>query len=230
MLNVDYESTQCKYESKQHKSTQTERNTSKFYHLLFRGHFGSSDCLSAFTMLQHCGAAKPASSAPSSSNASTSGAAKPAVDSSAAVDMRSEPAASSSSENRPSPGAIGGAEKPAAQLLYDLEGATWMQMLPVLQDIEQEEVAQKLLEDVPKLRKWKETSTPSHEVRDAMLKLGMRWEVKQMVQRKKRKPAEVAQELDERMRKKARELLTSRGLKPLPVETSPSVLQMLCSV
>ena len=151
-------------------------------------------------MLQHCGAAKPASSAPSSSNASTSGAAKPAVDSSAPVDMRSEPAASSSSENRPSPGAIGGAEKPAAQLLCDLEGATWMQMLPVLQDIEQEEVAQKLLEDVPKFRKWKETSKPSQEARDAMMKLGSRWEVSQYIQRKKRPYAEVAQELDERMR------------------------------
>ena len=197
--------------------------------LLFRTNFGSSDCLSAFTMLQHCGVAKPASSAPSSSNASTSGAAKPAVGSSAPVDMRSEPAASSSSENRRSPGAIGGAEKPAAQLLCDLEGATWMQMLPVLQDIEQEEVAQKLLEDVPKLRKWKGMSKPSNEVRDAMMKLGSRWEVSQYIQRKKRPPAEVAQELDERMRRKARELLTNRGLKPFLVETSPSVLQMLCS-
>ena len=37
-----------------------------------------------------------------------------------------------------------------AQLLCDLEGATWMQMLPVLQDIEQEEVAQKLLEELLK--------------------------------------------------------------------------------
>ena len=63
-----------------------------------------------------------------------------------------------------------------------------------------------------------------------MMKLGLRWEVKQKVQGKKREPAEVAQELDERMRKKARELLTSRGLKPPLVETSPSVLQMLCSV
>ena len=193
--------------------------------LLFRANFGSSDCLSAFTMLQHCGVAKPASSAPSSSNASTSGAAKPAVGSSAPVDIRSEPAASSSSENRRSPGAIGGAEKPAAQLLCDLEGATWMQMLPVLQDIEQEEVAQKLLEDVPKLQKWKGMSKPSNEVRDAMMKLGSRWEVSQYIQRKKRPPAEVAQELDERMRRKARELLTNRGLKPLPVETSPSVAE-----
>jgi hypothetical protein len=92
--------------------------------------------------------------------------------SSAPVGTRGEPVASSSSENRPSPGAIGGAEKPAAQLLGDLEGATWMQMLPMLQDIEQEEVARKLLEDVPKLRKWKETSKPSNEVRDAMMKLG----------------------------------------------------------
>ena len=205
--------------------------------LLFRANFGSSDCLSAFTMLQHCGVAKPASSAPSSSNASTSGAAKPAVGSSAPVDMRSEPAASSSSENRRSPGAIGGAEKPAAQLLCDLEGATWMQMLPVLQDIEQEEVAQKLLEDVPKLQKWKGMSKPSNEVRDAMMKLGSNWGVPQKTQQKKRPPATVAQELDERMLRKARELLTNRGLKPLPVETSPSlpvetspsVLQMLCS-
>jgi len=72
----------------QSKAMQTECNKSKFCHLWFRGHSGSSDCLSAFTMLQYCGAAKPASSAPSSSNASTSGAAKPAVDSSAPVDMR----------------------------------------------------------------------------------------------------------------------------------------------
>ena len=62
-----------------------------------------------------------------------------------------------------------------------------------------------------------------------MMKLGSRWEVSQYIQRKKRPPAEVAQELDERMRRKARELLTNRGLKPLLVETSPSVLQMLCS-
>ena len=61
-----------------------------------------------------------------------------------------------------------------------------------------------------------------------MMKLGWRWEVKQKIQGKRREPAEVAQELDERIRKKARELLTSRGLKPLLVEMSPSVLQMIC--
>ena len=55
---------------------------------------------------------------------------------------------------------------------------------------------------------------PSHEVRNAMMKLGSHWEVKRCNQGKKRPPAEVAQELDERMRKKARELLSSSGTKP----------------
>ena len=132
-------------------------------------------------------ASKSALSAPSFPDA-TSGDAKPAGGSSASFYTHSEPSASSSNENRPSPAAID-----------DLEGATWVQMLPMLQHIEQETEAQELLEDVPKLRKWKEMSKPSHEVRDAMMKLGSRWEVKRYAQGKKRSPAEVAQELDERV-------------------------------
>ena len=60
---------------------------------------------------------------------------------------------------------------------------TWTQLLPMLQEIRADAIAQKLLQDVPSLRKWQEMPKPTHAVRDAMMKLGTHWEVPQ----KKRK-------------------------------------------
>ena len=51
--------------------------------------------------------------------------------------------------------------------------------------------AQMLLDDIPILQKWQCAKNPSHEVRDAMMKLGPRWQVQRYEQRKKRAPVEV---------------------------------------
>ena len=37
--------------------------------------------------------------------------------------------------------------------------------------------AQQLLQDIPILEKWQRAQQPSHEVRDAMMKLGTQWNV-----------------------------------------------------
>ena len=79
----------------------------------------------------------------------------------------------------------------------------------MLQEIRADAIAQKLLQDVPSLRKWQEMPKPTHAVRDAMMNLGTQWEVPQKTQGKKHPPAEVARQLDEAMRKKAKELLGS---------------------
>ena len=161
-----------------------------------------------------------------SSIEASSASAKPAASASSLAGTRSEPSASSSSpkvdlQNFRSLGSASSAEKPAAQLvLSSLEATTWSLhgVLPMLQKLEKEPLAQKLVEDIPKLQKWQdkcqEQRKPSNEVRDAMMKLGPRWDVKQNEQGKKRPPAEVARELEERMHKKARELLSRSVAKP----------------
>ena len=64
-----------------------------------------------------------------------------------------------------------------------------------------------LLQDILVLQEWQRAGQPSNQVRDAMCKLGTRWDVAQKVKGKKRPPAEVAQDLDEKMLKKAKTML-----------------------
>ena len=83
---------------------------------------------------------------------------------------------------------------PILPLLNVTEKTSWIQILPMLQKIEKEPMAEKLLNDVPTLRKLQEMHGPSGAVRDAMMKLGSKWDVQQKIQQKKRPAAEVARE------------------------------------
>jgi len=65
---------------------------------------------------------------------------------------------------------------------------------------------QKLLLDATILREWQLTTPATHQQRDAMLKLGSHWHVPQRANYKKRKPAEVARELEEKFIHAARQL------------------------
>ena len=67
--------------------------------------------------------------------------------------------------------------------------------------------AQQLLQDIPVLQEWQRARNPGHKIRDAMLKLGTLWDVPRQVEGKKRPPAEVAQEIEENMLKKAKKIL-----------------------
>ena len=53
--------------------------------------------------------------------------------------------------------------------------------------------AQQLLQDIPVLQEWQRARNPGHKIRDAMLKLGMRWDAPRRVEGKNRPPAELAQ-------------------------------------
>ena len=64
--------------------------------------------------------------------------------------------------------------------------------------------AEGMLEDIAVLQQWKETNNPSHEVRDAMAKLGPRWKVRQKENGKKRPPGEVARDIEESLLDKAK--------------------------
>ena len=68
--------------------------------------------------------------------------------------------------------------------------------------------AQMLLDDIPVLQRWNSAKKPSNEVRDAMLKLGSRWNVQRSEQGKKRAPAEVSKDLEARMHQIFNELLS----------------------
>ena len=151
-------------------------------------------CCGATMPAQHLGlkSALIANMSASSIEAS-SASAQPAASASSLAGTRSEPSASSSSpkvdlQNFRSLGSASSAEKPAAQLvLSSLEATTWSLhgVLPMLQKLEKEPLAQKLVQDIPTLQKLQETPKPSHEVRDAMMKLGSEWHVPQRVVGKK---------------------------------------------
>ena len=79
-------------------------------------------------------------------------------------------------------------------------------ILPMLQGRESEPSAKKLLEDIPKLQEWQRADHPSHTIRDAMCKLGSRWGVARKLRGQKRQPAEVAQDLTEKMLQKAKRI------------------------
>ena len=83
--------------------------------------------------------------------------------------------------------------------------------------------AQSLLDDMGILEQWRSLQHPSNSVRGAMLKLGSRWDVKGKVQGRKRPPADVAKELEERMREHGIAVLNSSGA-AVTLETLPLVV------
>ena len=163
---------------------------------------------------QSSGAAKPASASGAAEAASSTSCGKSSANSKNTESDASNAAAKKHKTTqsipddapKPTSSQSNSGEKPVVPLLDDTEKATWVQILPMLQEIE---AAKTLLGDVRTLRQWQREKKPSHAVRDAMMKLGSTWEVPRKIKQKKRLPAEVARDLDERMRKKAREILGS---------------------
>ena len=72
--------------------------------------------------------------------------------------------------------------------------------------------AKQLLQDIPVLQEWQRATRPSHKVRDAMLKLASHWKLTRKVQGKIRSPSEVAQDIEERMLKKERIMLSGKTI------------------
>ena len=66
---------------------------------------------------------------------------------------------------------------------------------------------QQLLDDISILRKWQRTTKPTHQMRDAMLKLASCYAVLRKTQGKHRLPAEVAEDIEESMLERATHLL-----------------------
>ena len=96
------------------------------------------------------------------------------------------------------------------------EGMT-LTLPDVLSMLERESLqadAQQLLQDVAVLQEWQRARNPGNKVRDAMLKLGTFWDVPRKVAGKKRAPAEVAQEVEENMLKKAKKMLMDSVAQP----------------
>ena len=121
---------------------------------------------------------------------------------------------------RPGADSLSGAEKPArdkeepgAQASEDIP-RTLADVLLMMTGEALPADARQLLADIPVLQEWQRARNPGHKIRDAMLKLGMRWGVPGKVKGKKRPPAEVAQEIEENMLKKAKKILIGSVAKP----------------
>ena len=69
----------------------------------------------------------------------------------------------------------------------------------------------KLLPDTAKLRAWQNAVRPTNNQRDAMMKLGSDWQVPQKVDGKKRKPADVAKDLEKEFIGTAGRLLENKS-------------------
>ena len=67
-----------------------------------------------------------------------------------------------------------------------------------------------MLSDTATLQAWQKTAFPSHEQRDAMMKLGSDWHVPQKNNGQKRKLAEVAEDLQKQLIRTAKRLLEYR--------------------
>ena len=157
------------------------------------------------------------------------------------LDFASEPSASSSSKQPSSHDALrtptpSSAAKPAASAPGTSLSGVAQPIVSTLRDMIQQvnnvapmlqgqesKTAQMLLDDIPILQKWKCARKPSNAVRDAMLKLGSRWKVQGKEQGIKRKPAEVAKDLEARMQQNANALLTSSFARPVTQNNSSSV-------
>ena len=149
--------------------------------------------LSAASSAPHQGTQDP------SSNASPSSAAKPAAGSAAKPTAAAQPASTSAAELAAS--SVEGNEAFAAAA----DGMSSLSLREVssrLSSQPSEMLAQQLLVDIPILQEWQRTPNPSNKVRDAMMKLGSIWKVAHKSRGQKRRPAEVAKELEERMLEK----------------------------
>ena len=113
----------------------------------------------------------------------------------------------------PSDASVSSAAKPAGDELEPSAPAlesmtpTLPDVLSVLKRKSLQADAQQLLQDIPVLQEWQRARNPGHKIRDAMLKLGTLWDVPRQVEGKKRPPAEVAQEIEDNMLKKAKKIL-----------------------
>ena len=83
--------------------------------------------------------------------------------------------------------------------------------------------AQQLLQDHSILQEWQCASRPSHQVRDAMCSLGTRYKVPRYTHGKKRKPSEVAQEIEENILKQAKTVIADSVATPSQSSTSSAV-------
>ena len=114
----------------------------------------------------------------------------------------------------PSDASMSSAAKPAGDELEPSAPAlesmtpTLPDVLSVLKRKSLQADAQQLIQDIPVLQEWQRARNPGHKIRDAMLKLGTLWDVPRQVEGKKRPPAEVAQEIEENMLKKAKKILS----------------------
>ena len=108
-----------------------------------------------------------------------------------------------------------GAAKPALSARPSEDTSlTLSDVIPMLQDNQEETWAQKLLEHIPVLQRWQKAERPRNADCDAMTKLGSLWDVKQKVGGKKRPPADVAEDLEKCMLKKAKEVIGGGVAKP----------------
>ena len=91
------------------------------------------------------------------------------------------------------------------------------QVAPSLQDLMEklcsrarEASVKKLLADAAKLREWQKAARPTHAQRDAMMKTGSHWNVRQKSNGKKRKPEHVAEDLEMQFIGTAQRLLKNK--------------------
>ena len=97
-------------------------------------------------------------------------------------------------------------------LTKPLEG--YSEVPPSLQDLADhlssragEAAVKKLLADAAQLQAWQNAASPTNAQRDAMTKLGSDWHVPQKIAGKKRKPEEVAKDLEKEFTDTAQRLL-----------------------
>ena len=94
----------------------------------------------------------------------------------------------------------------------------------LLQGLASEARVHSLVANIDVLLKWQEVPKPSNSIRDDMLKLGSEESVARQVQGKKRQPADVASDLEEKLVHKSWTLLGHSVAKPVLVECT-TVLQ-----
>ena len=123
---------------------------------------------------------------------------------------------------QPAESALGGSEESSADKLATSQTREPHMTLSSLGDIFVERSAEtqvkKLLSDVATLRAWQSEARPSHQIRDAMAKLGPDWNVPQRAAGKKRAPGDIAADLEHEFLVFAKRLL----LKTNPFSTTQS--------
>ena len=93
----------------------------------------------------------------------------------------------------------------------DLEPSVLLKkMTDILSYRAHEAGVKKLLSDTTKLREWQTAAPPTHNQRDAMMKLGSDWHVPQKAHGKKRLPVDVAKNLEKEFIDTAKRMLESK--------------------